>query len=146
MPKRKYKFVSHTAEVEFVAYGKNLKECFENALYALFNTISYTKRVSASKPKSTKFMIKDKARNIDDLLWYVLQDALSIADANELFPYRVSGLKITGKKGAYKISTTIFGKSRESAYSKIDAKGIPRYNLRVESKGKQTLATVVIDV
>ncbi len=144
--RKKYEFLNHTADVEYLAYGKTLEECFKNAFAALFETISYTKKVSASRQKVVKFKIKDKAKKLDDLLWYALQDTLSIADAKELFAYRISSLKITKQKDLYKISAVITGKSREESQSKLDAKGIARYNLKVETKGNEIIATVVIDV
>lgn len=146
MPRKKYEFLNHTADVEYLAYGKTLKECFENAFAALFETISYTKKVSSSRQKTVRFRVKDKAKKLDDLLWYSLQDTLSIADSRELFAYRVSALKITKEKEFYKISAVVLGKPRVESHSKLDAKGIARYNLKVETRGKETIANVVIDV
>lgn len=146
MPSKKYKYLSHMADVEYIAYGKSIEECFKNAFLALFDTISYTKRVSSSRQKTVKFQVSDSAKTLDDLLWYALQDALSISDAKALFCYNVSGLKVTKKKDTYTITAVISAKGRESSESKLDAKGIARYNLKVETKGKQTEARVVIDV
>lgn len=143
---KKYTFVNHTADVEYIAYGKTLKECFENAFEAFFETISYTKKVSSSKQKSVKFSVKDKAKTLDDLLWYALQDTLSIADSKQIFPYKVSNLKILEEKGIFKISAYITGKETQESFSKLEAKGIARYNLKLEKKNDIFIANVVIDV
>src|SRR5271155_1460380 len=89
-----YKYLEHTADVEFVAYGKDMEECFKNAIMALFDTVSYVRAVKLSKPKKVTFLIKDKARTPEDLLWYTLQDAVSITDSKSLFGYDVAKLKI----------------------------------------------------
>jgi SHS2 domain-containing protein len=63
MASRKFKYVNHTADVEFVAMGKNLEECFANAFLALFDTICYTKKVAASKQKEVKNNHKRQGQN-----------------------------------------------------------------------------------
>lgn len=147
MPKQEpYRYLEHTADVEFIAFGKNMEECFRNALMATFNTISYIDKIASSKGKGTTFIVKDRANNLEDLLWYALQDTVSIADSRSLFPFKILSLKITENKGAYHINTSILAKEREEKVSKLDVKGVSRYNLKIERTKKSTEATVVLDV
>ena len=141
-----YRYLEHTADVEFVAYGQSTEVCFSNALMALFDTISYKNKVVASKGKVVTISVKDKAKNIEDLLWYMLQDAVSIADSKSLFAYRVQSLKISKSKGGYAIDAKISAKARVERASKLDVKGVSRYNLKVKEMKKGTEATVVLDV
>ena len=39
----KYKFLQHTADMKFQAFGKSLEECFSNASYALVEIITKDK-------------------------------------------------------------------------------------------------------
>jgi len=147
MPKHEpYKYLEHTADVEFVAFGKDAQECFTNALLATFNTISYTKKIESSKEKKITFIVNDKAKSLGDLLWYALQDAVSIADSKSLFAYKVLHMKIIENKGTYKINAKIAAKAREEKASKLDVKGVSRYNLKVKNTREGTEATVVLDV
>ena len=73
--KMKYKFLSHTADVKFQAFGKDLEEGFKNSAYALANTITKDK----IKPKETK-KIKVKGRDTKSLLYDFLEEFLYLKD------------------------------------------------------------------
>ncbi|MDE1871094.1 MAG: archease [Candidatus Micrarchaeota archaeon] len=143
---KKYRFVEHTADVEYIAYGVSVESCFRNALLGMFDTISYTDKASASRSKEESFVVKDSASSIEDLLWYSLQDALSVADSSGIFAYRVSKLRIGRDGGSFSISMTIHGKRKSSAASKLDVKGVSRYNLGIKRAKGGISATVVLDV
>ncbi|MGD0511299.1 MAG: archease [Candidatus Micrarchaeaceae archaeon] len=144
--KKGRRFVSHTADVEFVAFGSSREECFDNALMAMFDTMSYSNKVARLKSKDVSFTVKDKANSLEDLLWYAMQDTLSISDSKQLFPYKVSEIAIKEKDGKYSISMKIAAKAKESAVSKLEVKGVARYNLWVGKARKGIRATVVLDV
>ncbi len=144
--KMKYKFVDHTADVEFIAFGSSLEETFKNAFLALFDTASYLKKVSKEKSKAKKFIIREKARDPEQLLWYVLQDAVSIMDSKSLFAYRVSGIKILESKKGYSFNGELLAKSQKVEHSKLDVKGISRYGMKISKRRIGFSAEVVIDV
>lgn len=143
---KQYKYLEHTADVEFVAFGRNLEECFKNALMAMFDTMCYTKKLVASKSKKSEFNIKDKAKNADALLWYALQDTLSFADSKGLFCYKIKSIKIRESKKGFEMNFGVLAKERENKTSKLDVKGVPRYNLGIKRTKKGFEATVVLDV
>jgi SHS2 domain-containing protein len=144
--KEGYRFVEHTADVEYIASGMDAESCFSNALMAMFDTISYTKKVSSSRSKSVTIAVKDKAKNIEDLLWYALQDTLSISESKALFAYAIKNIKIVEGKSGYSIKLQIYAKQKEDRMSKLDVKGVSRYNLGVKVTKKGMKATVVLDV
>jgi SHS2 domain-containing protein len=143
--RRGYKYISHTADVEFLAYGSTLEESFQNAMLALFETIAYTKKVSASKDAARTFTMKVKADTIEKLLWYTLQDAISILGSRSLFAYRVSGLKINNAKG-YALTAKVYAKKRRDEDSKLEIKGVSMYELKVEQKKSGFVLRAVVDV
>jgi SHS2 domain-containing protein len=146
MAARPYRFVSHTADVEFIASGREMEQCFENALLAMFETMAYNKKLASSKAKLYEFSVKDRAKTSEDLLWYLLQDTLSIADSKGIFPFKVGYLKIMEKGGVHKVDARILARPKEPGASKLDVKGVSRYNLKVEHKKQGVFATVVLDV
>jgi len=146
MKSRKYRYMEHTADVEYIAYGRTMDECFTNALMALFDTISYKRKISLSRSKTLEFSIKDKARTIEDLLWYTLQDAVTIMDSKGVFGYNVAELKVKEGKGSYSISAKIKGKTKEDRTSKLDVKGVSKYNLKIKKSKGLIKASVVLDV
>jgi SHS2 domain-containing protein len=141
-----YRYVNHTADVEFVASGATLECAFKNALLALFDTLSYTKKVSKSDVKTQKFTLKVKAETVDKLLWYALQDAISLLGMKCLFAYKTTGLHIIHKNSDYFLVTQIHAKARRDEDSKLDVKGVSLYDLKVEKKGRKFFARAVVDV
>ena len=78
--KAAYRYLPHTADVEYVAFGKNINEAFGNAALALFNTTAYIGALQKSTGKEKTVGIKAKSDNIEDLVWRGLQLCLSEAD------------------------------------------------------------------
>lgn len=144
--KKDYKFISHTADVEFIAFGSTREECFKNALMAMFETTAYTSKLSKLKSKDHSFIVKDRAKKLEDLLWYAMQDTLSISDSKEIFAYKVNGIEIKQKDGKYSIKFKVIGKQKQDDVSKLEVKGVARYNLGIKNTKKGLEATVVLDV
>lgn len=149
MQRSGYKFINHTADVEFVSYGSSISELFSNAFLALFDTISYLDKVSEAAAKDGRmrsFNIKDRADSAEELAWLALQDALSIADANGISPLRVSGLSAGEKNGKYTISLRMEGIVQRPEYRKFDVKGVSRYSLKITKSAGRYSMSVVLDV
>ncbi len=140
-----YEFVDHTADVEFVAYGKTLEELFKNALLAQFDTIADIKKAALAKAKEQKFTISERARTLDDLLWFVLQDALSISDAEGLYGYGIRSITIS-EAGEYTAEITTKAKKKSKSLSKLDVKGVSKFDLKILRGANGFEASVVLDV
>ncbi len=141
-----YRFLDHTADVEFIASGKSMEEAFSNAFMALFDTSAYLDKVSKDKSKAKAFVITETAKDPEKLLWYVLQDAVSIMDSRSLFPYKINKLSISKGKTVYKFRATMEAKGRKAEHAKLDIKGISRYGLSVTKRAKGFEAHVIMDV
>ncbi|MEA2037811.1 MAG: archease [Nanoarchaeota archaeon] len=78
----KYKFLDDiTSDVMFEAYGKDLKELFQNAAEALFSVICKIKDV---KPEETE-EYQVKAEKLEDLMINWLQALIAIVDTEQKF-------------------------------------------------------------
>ncbi len=148
-----YKFTEHTADVEFKAYGKTLEKIFENSLRAQFDTIADIKAVEKSKKKDKKFTIKESATALEELLWFVLQDALSISDSEGLYCYgveKISGFEVgppaIGQPGNYEIEIIIKAKEMDPKFSKLNVKGVSKFNLKILKKKEGFESSAVLDV
>lgn len=87
----KYKFIDDlTSDVMFEAYGKDLKELFENAAEAMFSIICDLKKV---EPKETE-KIEVKAEKLDDLMINWLQALIAFVDTEERFYSKFNVLEI----------------------------------------------------
>jgi SHS2 domain-containing protein len=141
-----FRFVDHTADVEFIASGSSIEEAFANSFMALFDTICYTKRLKLQKTRTEKLTIRERAPDLERLLWYVLQDAVSIMDSRALFGYKIGKIAIKGKPGHYTFSAEISAKGQSPENAKLDVKGISIYNLKIGKKSNNFTANVVMDV
>lgn len=146
MAQKKYEFLDHTADVEYVAYGATLNAVFKNALLALFDTMADIKKLSKAKTKTKTFLINERARELQDLLWFVLQDAVSVADAEGLYSFGVKKLSIGTELGEYVITATINAKGKNPEFSKLDVKGVSKFDLAVTRKKNRYIAEAVLDV
>ncbi len=146
MSRKGYEFMNHTADVELLAHGKSPEEAFANALLAMFDTSANIGALAKLKGKVKRLRIKDEASSLEDLLWVTLQDALSLADAKGIYCYKVNRVKITESEGSYAITAELSAKDENPKYSVIYVKGVSRFDLKVEKKGKEYRARAVLDV
>ena len=143
---RGYRFVDHTADVEYIATGPTMERAVGNAFLGLFATLSDISKVSKLKSVTKNIRIKDSAGTMEDLLWYSLQDALSIADSEGVFPFQLSSLKITESSGKFSLAAILMCKKQEQKYGNFDVKGISRYDLSAKEGAKGYSISVVVDV
>ena len=69
---RRYEIVDHTADIGIKAYGKDMKELFENAAYGMFDIIADLEGLKAS----ISVEIESKAPNYEELLINWLDDLI----------------------------------------------------------------------
>lgn len=146
----KYKYVDHTADVEFNAFGTNINQLFKNSELALFNIIGDLDKIRNSKLKINEIIIKEFAIDLEDLLWQTLQKSLSILDAKDQFGYNI--IKVNIKKSnkntnrKYCLTLIIKSKERTEKYFELEAKGVSKYNLKITKINNKFISNVVVDV
>lgn len=141
-----YKYVDHTADIEFVATGRNLPALFRSAFAATFNTSAGIRTVSRSRGRDVRVRISQSARKLDELLWSALQYSTSVGDSRGIFFYKVESIKITETGKGHKISATLVGKKMRTEHSKLEVKAVSRYNLSLVKGNGGYRAAVVLDV
>jgi SHS2 domain-containing protein len=142
---RKFRYVNHTADVEFKAYGISIDQALENSFIALFDTLAYLNKLSKSAGRQRTVKIMLSADSMEDMVWKSLQRALSIGDANGLLFYGAK-VKISESGKRPSVSVELLGKPARPEYAKFDVKGISKYNLSVNRRGKIYTIDVVVDV
>jgi SHS2 domain-containing protein len=133
---KKFKFLEHTADVKFQAFGKTIEEVFENSGLALINS-QYKGKIKAVKKKK----IKVKGKDNEALLYNFLEDILILLEKGFL----TSKIKVKIKDKT--LSAELTGDSTKNYEISVDVKAVT-YNqmfVREEKKGKW-IAQVVIDV
>lgn len=91
---KKFEFVDiTTADVAFIAYGKDLNELFSNAALAMFEVMINTEQI---KPKVER-KVKVKAQDLNSLMFSWLNELLVYVDGENL-AFSVFDVKIDEKK------------------------------------------------
>jgi len=137
----KFKFLEHTADIKFQAFGKSVEEAFENSALAMFNAMSDKKIKPLTKKK-----IKVVGEDLENLLYTFLEELLFLLDSKNFFVSKTK-LKITEDKNKkFILNADIFGDSVKKYEMKIDVKAVTYNEMFIKKIGKNWVCQVVLDV
>ncbi len=143
---KKYVYVKHTADIEFFAFGNTPSSLLKNSVLALSNVIADTKMVSSKKSAVRSINLTASSYSLEDLLWKILQRALSHTDADKLFAYAVRSMAIKKRGKKYEAKGVILCKDSSPEASMLDVKGVSKYDMHISSVRGILKASVVLDV
>ena len=123
----RYVLIDHTADICVKAFGKDMNEAFENAAFALFDTMC---DASAVKPVTVK-KVELKADDIEQLLVDWLSRLLFLCDVDDMlfseFEVTLKGTSLQAKIWGEKLDP-------EKHSLKTDVKAITYHMLEVDTK------------
>jgi len=138
MDKMKYRYLDHTADAKFEAYGSNLEEAFENAAQAMFNIITDTSKVRSVYKKK----IHAESKRIDAMLYDFLEELLFLLDTEGFLLSGFENIRI--KDGVLTAVAT------EDSYKVYDVKGnvksITYNDMDISEKDGRWTITAVVDM
>lgn len=135
----KYKFLPHTADVKFRAYGKTLAEAFKNCAYALTDTITDHKKVKPVVEKT----ISVKSENQESLLYDFLEQFLILLDSKDFLLNKIKKLNIKDNS----LTATLAGDTKPEKY-KIDThiKAVTYQEMFIKKEKGQYVIQVILDI
>jgi len=158
---KKFKFLEHTADIKFQAFGNSVKEVFENSALAMFSAMHEGKVKKTEKKK-----MEVKGDDLENLLYNFLEELLFLFDSEGFFLGKIGDLniskdinskkqsgrekkdKVDDKEGGLKLTSEVIGDNSENYEISIDVKAVT-YNemfVKFDDKKKKWTAQVVIDV
>ena len=137
--KIKYKFLEHTADIKFQAFGESIEEAFANSLTAMFHSM-YKKKVE----KKHQSKIKVKGRDTENLLYNFLEEFLYMFDRKGIFLSKVDGIKIDRKK--MQIECTFSWDSARKYKLNTAIKAVTYNDMFIKNNGRNWTIQVVLDV
>ena len=146
MGRSNFRYIPHTADVAFVAYGKTFKEAVENSASALFNTMFDIKKLKKSKTRIKMLRITETATNQNDIAWFVLQKIVSKVDEKGVQAIRFKVNRILETKNKIKINGCIFYKKSKEYISLLDVKAVTPSEFRVQKSGRKWSIKAILDV
>jgi len=136
---KKFKFLEHTADMKFQAFGNSVEEVFENSALAMFSAMS-----DGKVAEKNKFKVKAEGRDYENLLYNFLEELLILFDSEGFFLAKIMNLKIKSKK----LEAGVIGDDAKNYELAVDVKAITYNEMFVKSDGKKKkwTAQVVLDV
>ncbi len=138
----KYKFLEHTADVMFEAYGKNLNELFTNSAIALEECMV---NISTLKIKE-KYKINLSSESAEGLLYDFLSELIFVKDTEGLL-FKTFKIKISKNK-VYELSAECQGEiiNRKTQELLDDAKAVTKHLFNIKNEKNKLTAVVIVDI
>lgn len=139
----RYRFLKHTADAKFQAFGKNLEEAFSNAATAMFEVIIKTGKIEKKITKKIEVKAKDK----ESLLYKWLEEMLFLLDTEFFMLNSVQKIRIKKEKETYILQAEILGDTFKEKYERHGAVKAVTYNEMFVKEGKRKATVqVVLDI
>ena len=136
-----YKFLPHTADIKFQAFGNSLEECFENAAFALVNIICKEKVKTIIKKD-----IKVEGDDLEKLLYNFLEEFLFLIDSKNFIFGKFKKIKIYKKNDNYHLHLEVLGDNLKNYQTETGIKAITYNEMWVVKDKKSYKCQVVVDV
>ena len=134
MESKNYKFLEHTADIMFEAYGVSYPEALENAAHAMFSVFG-----SAGAREKASFSVT--AHNIEELTVQALADLLAYMDTHEMVFSRMKVLKFDAKKNSVELEA--YGEKKRPRDA---VKAVTYHELMVKEDKNGWTIRIILDV
>ncbi len=135
----KYKYLPHTADVKFRAYGKTMEEAFSNAALALTKVITDPSKVEAKVEKTIEVSSEDEKA----LLYDFLEQFLILLDSENFLLNSVKEITIEDNK----LKAVIVGDTELEKYeTETHIKAVTYQEMEIKKEKGQYMLQVVLDL
>ena len=142
--RRQYEYLEHTADIKFRAYGKTMAKAFENAAYALTDSMVSHRKVKAIKAKK----ISVKSEDEKALLYDFLEQFLILADSEGFLLSKIKKIRIEPLDGkGLSLTADIAGDDRIEKYE-IDThiKAVTYEEMIIDEEKDRVMVQVILDI
>lgn len=136
----RFKFLEHTADVKYEAYGKTLEEAFESAALAVHTVITQDKVKALISKK-----IKVKAKTKRALLYDFIEEIVVLMDTDNILISDVK-LKISGKEGSYSLEADVKGDLYKNYECHGAIKSMTYSDMEIKEEKNKVKLTIVLDI
>jgi SHS2 domain-containing protein len=133
----KFKFIEHTADIQFQAFGNSLEEVFKNSALAMSKSI-LDKNLKGTIKKS----VEAKGRDNERLLYDFLEELLILFDSENFLITDVKKIKIKDNE----LKADVVGVSAEKYEMDNHIKSVTYNNMFVKKEKNKWITQVVLDV
>lgn len=141
-PAEKYRFLDHTADVMFEAFGKDFPQALEHAAEALFETIAKTDALGTG----IEFEARVQAPALEELVNFVLSDLLSESDASEVFFKSFKVKEFHKSEAGFQVVGVAYGEPYSEDKGNTHVKAVTHHRTEVQQSEKGWRIQVVLDI
>ncbi|MBN1896847.1 MAG: archease [Candidatus Aenigmarchaeota archaeon] len=136
---KKYRIIDDlTSDVMFEAYGKTLKEVFENAASAMFTVICRVDDIKTGKKLNVEVTANDTA----ELMINWLQELIGLVDIESMFFSKFEIREIDNTH----LKASIFGEDMEAEMGETVVKAVTYYKYKFEKTKEGYMTRVSLDI
>lgn len=142
MSLRRYKFLEHTADAKFQAFGKTLEEAFSNAALATASLMWDWKTIK----KESRRSIEVEGKDLKQLLMAFLEEILFLWDVQGFLLGGIEDLVIHEKEKTFTLRAVLLGDINKGNYAASgDVKAITYNEMEILEKNG-FMVQVVVDI
>ena len=134
----KYKFLEHTADVKFQAFGKSADELFENSSLALKEAICGKIKIKGIKEK----VIKVKGKDFESLMYKFLEEILYLLDSSNFLISKIKEIKVKD----FTLNAVLLGDNPKNYWFTNSVKAVTYNEMFIKKEKKGWISQVVLDV
>ena len=142
MTEEKFRFLEHTADAKFQAFGPTLEEAFANAALAtaslMWNPGSIARRIQGP--------VHARGRDLEQLLVRFLEEILYLVESRFFLLASAEALKIEQRGGKYALEAVFWGDANSEKYETHGGVKAITYNEMKILKNDGYTIQVVVDV
>jgi len=135
---QKFKFLEHTADVKFQAFGKKVEEVFENSALAFKEAVCGKRKIKEEKEK----IIKVNGRDFESLMYVFLEKILYLLEAEGFLISKVKEIKIN----KFTLKAVLVGDSAKNYKFTNSVKAITYSEMFIKKQKGKWIGQVVVDV
>jgi len=139
----KFRFLEHTADAKFQAFGKTIEEAFANAALAVFSIMTDTEKIE----QNVDVDFDVKGDDLKSLLVNFLGELLVLLDSDNFLLHTIKDIQIDKKEGKYLLLAAAVGDHYSDKYDTSgDVKAITYNDMEIREEPNNCMVQVVVDI
>ena len=138
--KQKFRFLDHTSDAKFQAFGGTMEEAFANAALATASLMWDVKTVA----RTLRHPVSVRGKDLEQLLLHFLEEVIYLVETKTFLFASADEVKIKKKADGFRLEAVFSGDINSDKYNIYgEAKAITYNEMKIEENDRITLQVVV---
>jgi len=139
----RYRFLEHTADAKFQAFGATLEEAFANAALAVASVMWDWAKVA----RNVRLPVEVRGRDLERILYNYLEEILFLLDTRAFLLAGVDNVQIEETGEGWRLIADFVGDTNPAKYEIFgEVKAVTYNEMRIEKNAEGASVQVVIDL